>query len=260
MTFTEVLRAALPQADGFSVTVPADWGQGRTAYGGFSTTLAYQAAVQVGGEGLPPLRSAVVSFVGPVYGELAVTARVLRRGRNATWISAEVAREGEVGLTASFVFMGPVASSLRYSDIPIPAGVIAPDLLEDMPLSDHLPIFRQHYDFRQAITPAQIRANELCHWVRLREREGLDPMAEMLLIADSQPPGMMKLIPKGSPLSSMTWQVNLLTAAPATGDGWWLVCSSGDHAEAGSSSQAMNVWNSAGQPVTSGMQAIAVFG
>ena len=260
MSFAEVLRAAQPQADGFRVAVPDDWGQGRTAYGGFSTALAYQAAVQAGGKGLPPLRSVVVSFVGPLYGDLTVTARVLRRGRNATWIAAEVLRGDEVGLTASFVFMGPVASSLSYSDIPVPAGVIAPELLEDVPLDDYLPVFRQHYDFREAIPPEQRRANELCNWVRLREPEGFDAMAQMLLIADALQPGMMALIPATAPVSSMTWQVNLLTAAPATRDGWWLLRSSGDHAEAGSSSQAMHVWNSAGEPVSSGMQAIAVFG
>ena len=80
----------------------------------------------VGGE-LPPLRSAQVSFVGPLYGEVEARARVLRRGKNATWVSAEVLRDGEVGLTASFVFMGPVESSLHLNDCRRPPALIPLD-------------------------------------------------------------------------------------------------------------------------------------
>ena len=99
--------------DGFRLAIPEDWHQGRTAYGGLSTALALTAAVKAGGDGLPPLRSAMVSFVGPLFGPVEVGARVLRRGKNATWISGEVLREGECGLQAGFVFMGPVTTSLH---------------------------------------------------------------------------------------------------------------------------------------------------
>lgn len=64
----------------------------------------------------------------------------------------------------------------------------------------------------------------------------------------------------GVPVSTMHWQVNLLTAAPATRDGWWLLRSTGDYADHGCSSQRMGLWNSDGQPALAGMQSIALFG
>jgi len=62
------------------------------------------------------------------------------------------------------------------------------------------------------------------------------------------------------PVSTMHWQVNLLTPAPTTQDGWWLLRTVGDYAEQGCSSQRMAIWNTQGEPVMAGMQSIAIFG
>ena len=110
MSLPQILAAARPIDGGFAATIPADWMQGRTSYGGLSAALALVAAQQLVDD-LPPLRSATVNFVGPLAGEVEVRAKLLRRGRNASWISAEVVNEAGVGLTATFVFMGAVEAS-----------------------------------------------------------------------------------------------------------------------------------------------------
>ncbi|HMO69140.1 MAG TPA: thioesterase family protein, partial [Novosphingobium sp.] len=86
MSLPALLAGAEPLTSGFRLAIPEDWHQGRTAYGGFSAALALAAARKAGGEGLPPLRSAAVSFVGPLFGAIEARARVLRAGRNATWV------------------------------------------------------------------------------------------------------------------------------------------------------------------------------
>ncbi len=247
--------------DGFRIAIPEEWHQGRTAYGGLSSTLALAAARTVAGEGLPPLRSAAVSFVGPLYGEVEARGRLLRQGKNATWASAEVTRDGECGLLASFAFMGPVASTLHLNERALPAGLVPVAEARPRPFHPLMPVFlREYFETRFALPPAASRQPEICAWFRLKDRTGLDPMSELLLVADALPPGVMPLLNPGTPLSSMTWQVNLLTAAPATQDGWWLLRSRGEYAENGCSSQTMDVWNVMGEPVATGMQAIAVFG
>ena len=85
-------------------------------------------------------------------------------------------------------------------------------------------------------------------------------MTEILLIADSLPPGVLPLMHPGVPVSSMTWLCNLLTPTPSTRDGWWLLRSSGDYSEQGCSSQRMAIWNADGEPIASGMQSVALFG
>ncbi|HMP56709.1 MAG TPA: thioesterase family protein [Novosphingobium sp.] len=207
------------------------------------------------------MRSAAVSFVGPLFGAIEARARVLRAGRNATWVAAEVLRDGEVGLTATFAFMGPVASALRLNERPVPAGLIAPEQAKERVVKYAPTFLSAHFDVRFALPPAETRSPELCLWVRPRAREGMDDAMALLLSADALPPGVFPLlVPEVPPVSSMIWQANLLPPAPATRDGWWLLRSRGDYAENGCSSQVMEVWNADGQPVMAGMQSIALFG
>lgn len=261
VSFAQVLAQAEPTADGFTALIPDTWLQGRTAYGGFSAALALEAARQVGGDGLPPLRSAAVSFVGPTSSMVNVSARLLRKGRNATWMAAEIGTGGGTGLTATFAFMGSIESALNLSERPVPADLIALDDAAAFAFQPHTPLFLRHnFEVRFARPRGTARQAELSWWVRLAQREGLDPMTEIMLIADSLPPGVLPLLHAGVPVSSMNWQANLLTSAPATRDGWWLLRSTGDYAQAGCSSQQMAIWNADGEPVMAGMQSVALFG
>lgn len=260
MSLHELLSRADKRSDGFVLEVPETWHQGRTGYGGFSAALAFAAARQVG-EDLPPLRSAQIAFVGPLYGEVEATARVLRRGKNATWLSAEVVKEGAVGLSASFVFMGPVDSSLHLNDAAPPADLIPVDEAAELQPGGFSPVFlRNHFDVRHALPRRAEKRPEMCWWVRPKVHAALDPTLSAVLSADGVPPAVMPLMHPGVMVSSMTWQINMLTPAPTTRDGWWLLRSVGTYAEAGCSSQQMQVWNAEGAPILSAMQSVALFG
>jgi len=263
MSFGAVLTSAEPHESGLALSIPADWHQGRTAYGGFSAALALAAAATVArpiGDDLPPLRSIEVGFVGPLAGEVVATARVLRQGRNATWVAVEITSEGKVGLTASLVFMRPVESRLQLNRMLPPQGLIPPEEAAPFDFS-HAPAFRrQHFEVRFALPRSEEKRPELCWWVRLRDGEGLDPFTVPLLCADALPPGVMPLLARGTPISSMHWHSGFLTGTPRTRDGWWLLRSAPDHAGHGCSSQRMELWNADGEPVIAGMQSVALFG
>jgi hypothetical protein len=263
MSFAALLAGAEPRGDGFALTVPETWHQGRTAYGGFSSGLTLAAAQQISGRvggDLPPLRSAQVSMIAPVYGEVEVRARLLRRGRNAVWMAAEIVREGEVAFTASFVFMGPVDSTLHINDRPAPADRIPLAEARGF-VNDRGPAFLgNHFDVRFARPKGEGKRPEMCWWVRARDWNELDPMVGLILCADALPPGVMSLLAPATPVSTMQWQVNLLTPVPRTQEGWWLLRSVGDYAEKGCSSQRMAIWNAEGAPILAGMQSVALFG
>jgi len=259
LSFSQILATAEPLEGGFKVRVPEHWHQGRTAYGGFSSALAVAVAQRVGGD-LAPLRTAQMSMIAPLYGEVECRAKVLRRGRNAAWISAEVLRDGEVGLTAVFAFMTPLESALELDDLALPDGLIA---VEDAPpmTGDRAPEFlRNHFDLRFALPRREDGRAEFCWWVRARDEDTLDPAAELLLVADALPPGVLALAPPATPISTMQWQCNLLTPAPKTRDGWWLLRSTGDHCRAGGATQNMAVWSADGESVMAGLQSVAIFG
>lgn len=258
MSLPNILAAARPTETGFVATIPDDWMQGRTSYGGLSAALGLVAAQKLADD-LPPLRSATVSFVGPLAGEVEVSARMLRRGRNATWISAEVVQDGAVGLSATFVFMGPVEQSqLHLHDVPAPANLIP--LPDAAPLPQRAgPSFAPNFERRFALPKTDEPEPVVCWWERLRDTQGLDPMVSLLLLADALPPGVMPLTGP-APISSMNWLINMLTAEPQTDDGWFLLRAVGNYAEKGCSSQDMAIWNTRGEAVAVGMQSIAVFG
>jgi acyl-CoA thioesterase len=261
MSLAQLLAGAVRLADGFCTAIPEDWHQGRTAFGGLTAALALAAARQVGGEDLPPLRSVQVSFIGPVYGEVEVRARVLRRGRNAVWIAAEVLREGEVGTCVTFVFMAPIKNQLHLKHLATIPCLIA---LDDAPVREpdpHPVRLLQHMEVRFALPPYQEARAETCWWVRAKEREGLDPVMQLLLCADVPPPGVFAVLPRPvPPISSMTWLLNVLTTRLETRDGWWLMRVTGDTLEQGCSSDRMEIWNADGEAVSLGMQSVAIFG
>ena len=265
MSFPRILAEAQPIDSGLRAAIPESWHQGRTAYGGLTAALALHAARLAGGEGLPPLRSAQVSFVGPADGAVDVRARVLRRGRNAVWIAADVLRANEqgggIGTMATFVFMAPVESKLQLKPARLPAGLIPVEEAHVREVPPAGPRLLHHLDVRFALPPPAEARAEICWWVRAREREGLDAEMQLVLCADAPPPGVFPLLPRPAPpLSSMTWLMNVLSPAVETRDGWWLMRVSGDYAEDGCSSDRTEIWNSAGEAVSLGMQSVAIFG
>ena len=255
-TLRQAIDALEPVAgSGWRGIVPDNWLQGRTAYGGFSAALALVAA-QRSDEDLPPLRSAQVSFVGPLAGPIVLRAQRLRRGRNAAFVQVDVDSEAGLGLRATFVFMRDIESRFDYV-----AGT-TPDF--PMPRADSVTYngvrgvaFSQNFDLLDQ--REGLGAAEWLRWVRLQERDGLDPMVELMAVADCLPPAALRVIGGPVPLSSMTWLVNLLTPAPATSDGWWLLRADTDYLRGGSSSQSMKIWNADGTPIAEQMQSVALF-
>ena len=111
------------------------------------------------------------------------------------------------------------------------------------------------FDIKDGTGPAEWR-----RWARLRARDGLHPLLELLAIGDGLPAAALKLLEGArAPVSSLNWQINFVTAQPTTDDGWWLLHAITDVAEGGYSSQRMTLWNSRGELIAEATQAVAVF-
>jgi acyl-CoA thioesterase len=253
----DILATATPGESGFRMAIPADWLQGRTAYGGLSAALALHAAQGVEPD-LPPLRSAQIAFIGPLAGEVAVTATKLRRGRTAAFIQADIVSDAGLGFRATFVFMADQPSRIDL------AGGLTSTLRPPTPGTKLYTgpdgFFTGNFDFLDLKDEAKGEA-EWVRWARLRDHDGLDPMVQLMAVGDALPPAAFRLLGKEPvPISSLTWIVNLLTPTPTTTDGWWLLSAVSDHARHGCSSQIMTMWNADGEPVAQGMQSVAIFG
>ncbi len=238
------------------INIPPSWHQGRTAYGGLSSVLAYQAA-KLADNDLPPLQSAQIAFVGPLAGAVDVAATVLRRGKNTAFVKTEISSADGVGLTCTFIFMNRRHSHLDHEALtrpdfpPIPSAENA--------RSGPPEYFTGHMQYPDKRLELGMATSRLASWHRFTEHQGLDHIAELICIGDVLPPSAMGLMTEKGMVSSMNWQVNMLTDKPATKDGWWYLESETHHAGNGASSQYMTAWNSDGVPMLTGMQSVAIF-
>jgi acyl-CoA thioesterase len=238
------------------INIPPSWHQGRTAYGGLSSVLAYQAA-KLADNDLPPLQSAQIAFVGPLAGAVDVTAAVLRRGKNTAFVKTEISGADGIGLTCTFIFMNRRNSHLDYQALIRPEFPPIPST--DAARSGPPEYFTGHMQYPDKRLELGMATSRLASWHRFTEHERLDHIAELICIGDALPPSAMGLMTEKGMVSSMNWQINMLTDAPATTEGWWYLESETHHAGNGASSQYMTAWNSEGVPMLTGMQSVAIF-
>lgn len=255
-TLKTILDGLERQEDGLHGVIPDDWLQGRTAYGGLSSAIALHAAMQSEPD-LPALRSAQVSFIGPLAGPIVVKTEKLRRGRNAAFIQADVVSEAGLGLRATFVFMRGIDSEVDHQVTTLPA--FRKPEPGDQTFSGVGVAFTKNFEFIDRREGDDLKPAEWLRWTRLKERDGLDPMIELIAMADCLPPAALRLLGRNVPMSSLTWILNILGPEPRSPDGWWLLRSNADYARAGSSSQVMGVWNADGEMVAEQMQSVALF-
>ncbi len=241
----------LPTADG-RAHIDEAWLQGRTAYGGASAAIAL-AAVKAALPDLPPLRSAQFAFVGPLGGAVQALPQLLRRGKNSAFVACDVVDEasGDVGLRALFVFMTPRASSITHDALAIPC-VAPPVAMVEMPAG--VPRFFHNFEVAEAISADA----GFVRWVRLRDRTPRDAEVELIAIADALPPAALRLATMPGPVSTVTWQLNLVAVPRLTPGGWWLIATETLHAANGGSTQSMTIWCD-GQPVATATQSVALF-
>ncbi len=252
-----------PDGEGFTVELPDVWRQGRTAYGGITAALAL-ASAQRELPDLPPLRSMLVNFTGPVTGSPTFVPACLRQGRSVTTVQVTVQSAGNVAAQIIFTFGGNRESSLIVPGQSSPLVGSPPDyeLYTPKEFEPFVPKFVNNFDTRLVSGSRSVSAASE-GYVRVvtrhrcaESRSGID---SFVAIADVLPPAALCMAKQIAPVSSVTWMMNMLTDDPVTEDGWWQLDARITTAENGYSSQQMKAWALDGTPVAEGMQSVALF-
>ena len=262
MSIAQLLANLDPSQTRFTLDVPDQWKQGRTVYGGLSSGLCLQAALpHADGR---PLRSAMISFVGPSAGTLTVEAEKLREGRTACSVRARLTGEAGIGVETVFTFAGERDSAYLMEAPLMPERATAPDeTSEPLKFPDGAPVFTRNFEFVWAgggVPFSQSDKPVIRMWVRHVDPASRDLPIALLTLGDALAPALAPLLSGPTPLSSMTWMVDILTDQPRTRDGWWLLESRADHVRGGFSTQDMTIWNTDGACVAKGRQMVTVFG
>lgn len=260
--FNDLAKAVIAKEDIYESTIPANWRQGRTAYGGLTAGLSFIAA---GNQfpNLPPLRSAVVNFIGPVTDDPVFSSRLLRQGRNVTSVETEAKIESGTVATSTFIFGAARDSELSVQcpapEAPKPENC---DPFTPEAVRDFVPGFFHNFDTRLIAGNRPVsgaKEGYIRTWSRHKDPASRSGMASLLTLGDVLPPAAMPMLQKMGPVSSVNWMFNVLVDNPVTDEGWWQVESKLTAASGGYSSQVMRYWNTDGILVAEGMQAVAIF-
>ncbi len=261
MNFTQLLSSVSPTDVAARATaIPENWMQGRTAYGGLTAALCLEAAIPLS-VGLP-VRAVQIAFVGPVNGTAVCKPEVLRQGKNTVFTSVRMTGEDGVQAEAIITFGAARTSTLDFAHLPspeVPPPSSAPNYFRK---EGQGPTFAQNFDILLAGgNPPMSGAPEadISMWMRHKDPATLNDAIALLALADAPPPAAMSMFSVPGRISSMTWMAEFLTEDIETDARWFLARHTAQTARNGYSSQAMSMWNTAGEPVMIGRQTIAVF-
>jgi hypothetical protein len=260
--FDDIL-ASLTRNDGITTGhVTPDWMQGRTAYGGMSAALCL-AGVRGDYPDLPALRSAHISFAGPVGGEISISTKMLRRGKSASFVTTDLTSEAGFGTHATFCFGLDRVSSQRQTRFPMP-DVPSPDKVTPFFRSEGVrPNFTQHFHMLLASGSSPVSGAteaDMCLWIKPKTDWQAPLDVALLALGDAPPPAALSLYTNFTPLSTMTWAIDMMTTDLLSPDGWYLARLKSDAIGDGYSAQSMGLWTSDGRPVLASKQCVALFG
>lgn len=259
--FSQMMAGLQAGDDAFSITLPADWLQGRTAYGGLSAAVCLEAT-QRAFPGLPALRSAQFAFVGPATGALRTTPRILRQGKSTVFASVELEGDSGLAVRGTLCFGAERDSAHAYAKYSMPATPPLTDCPSFYSWSPR-PNFMNHFEGRLAGGGAPMSSHavpEMLVWLRHRDASASDDLVRLVALADALPPASFASFGEVVPISTMTWAIDMLEPNPRSETGWWLVQWTAETIRHGYSAQTAVIWSPDSRPVLSARQNVAIFG
>lgn len=265
--FSQVL-ASIDRTDGARavVTVPPDWLQGRTVFGGMQMALAaraMRAALPLQSAALP-LRSAQMTFVGPLLGgqPIHLQAETLRAGKSTVHARCDLRHDdGKVDSTVVAIFGGPRESRF-VKEMPRPDPGRTPEQ-SDGKAQGSPPAFLRHFDVRVARGDwpySGYHEPRSLIYARLRDRECGSEDA-LLALADVIPTPVLSTLTAPAPASSVNWMIEVLRD-PAYLDlqDFALIDTEVRAGTAGYLSQTSVLYGADGHAYSVSHQTVAVFG
>ncbi|GAA0297065.1 acyl-CoA thioesterase II [Psychrosphaera haliotis] len=251
--------------ESYKLTIPDNWSQGRTVFGGLSAALAYQAAENLISDGRE-LRAFHCNFVGPlnVDEEVEVSAEVLRTGRNVTQILAKVVQNGQVGVMVQVCFGVSRESKLNHidhpkHDMPIPKKA---KFIPQIPKI--VPKFIRHFDLaleKGSFSVGTKKDPEMHGWCRLSKAPSEMKMAYLIALMDAWPPTMFQMMKLPAPASTMSWDIEFIHPISEILPTDWLACVvKASHVNQGYGHEEADFWDQNGRLVALSRQVVAVFG
>ncbi|MEO1019033.1 MAG: thioesterase family protein [Pseudomonadota bacterium] len=251
-----------PAASDHPITIPPEWMQGETVYGGLSSSLCLQNAIK-SSDDLPPLRSAHICFISASAGCINVTSEILRKGRSVCNINSDIHTEKGLVTRGLFCF-GAKRDSVFDRTFIDQTELVLPDRCPEYETGANAfkPKFIEKFEMRVMEGCKQDHKGDCTShklWIRHRDRKEPDTLTSLIAVADIPAAVIAPMFPSPAGFVSMSWYFDIVSDDLETRDGWWLVEETAENASQGYTSQSMLVRNSDGNPVLIGRQNMVLF-
>ncbi|MEQ8407748.1 MAG: thioesterase family protein [Gammaproteobacteria bacterium] len=262
-TSMEQLLQELMQSADNTTTMTEDWSQGRSAFGGISTALAV-TGIRKQLQDEPPMRSLLVSFIGPIGpGPVTVDATIQRQGKNVTQAQASVISDGKVCLQAMGIF-----GQSRPGKVSATAPGIEPISRErGLDFSAHrkrLPAFLEKFEGYWMTDALPFSGNTDRHlniWARHRQDPVSFPVEKLVAIADVPPPVVLSWFETPPvPASSLTWALEFVKPPAEIHSEWFYLDYEMEAAADGYSQQSGRIYSEDGELCALSRQCMVYFG
>lgn len=245
-------------------TIPKDWTQGRTAFGGLSAGILYSRLKREICDDRP-LRSITFNFVGPLNAGEAFTFdySILREGKNATQITGNLRQNGNVALTAIACF-----SQNRTSKVEVEPNFTntlefpkKPNFIPQIPKIT--PNFLRHVEL--AVQDGKLpftgsKNSSMAGWMRFKEKPCRFGDDHIITLIDAWPPTVLQMIRGPAPASTMSWNVEFIHPVSDISPGEWLAYEAKTvRAHGGYANTEAKIWSESGELVALSRQLVAVF-
>ena len=244
--------------------IPKDWAQGRTAFGGISAGMAYQAiSTQVHDDRV--LRSYTTNFVGPLLLNEPFTILVtcLRTGKNVSQYTGQIIQNGQTCVFVQACFGMARTSKIRVDNVethemPWPQKA---KFIQQIPKVT--PKFFQHFDLAidDGGMPFTGKSGSHYHgFMRFKKAPQSISDAHLITMIDAWPPTLLQMLRWPAPASTVSWNLEFIHPHhEVSGTDWFAYKVHTRQAADGYGHTEATIWNSHNDVVALSRQTVAVF-
>lgn len=262
MQFSDVMAAVGGTPGDSRVTVTPSWQQGRTLFGGLQAAIAVRAMRGLIGDAAP-LRTLQTTFIAPIAaGDIRVATRVLRSGKSATHVEAQLFDGDQLACAVLGIFGLSRVSVLSIAP-PWPGLIMPPSQARELRYVEGItPAFTQYLNFRWATGGMPFRGAAEPRtqiYVRMKDQVSVGE-SQLIALADSIPSPGLSVLTTRAQASSMTWMLELLRPDyDAAADAWWLMDAEVSAAQSGYLSQTATLWSPDRKAIALSRQSVVAF-
>lgn len=267
MNFNEIIDACdhyLQNPTKNTLTIPKQWSQGRTVYGGLSAALLFHAIKKQVNPAFQ-VKNINTNFVGPMLTDVPINIEVqeVRTGKNVSqWLA--FGKQGDKTCTlVQACFVRDRESNITINNAP-PLALGAPSKKSFIPqIPKVTPKFLKNFDL--AILGGGIpftgrKTDFYQGWFRHKNTEGVMNDVALVGLLDATPPTVLQMLKWPAPASTINWNLEFIHPLPELALSDWVAFDDQSvHAKDGYSAVEMHVWDKEGRLLALSRQTIAVF-